>query len=554
MLNSIVVAKGGTKDERCAIRWVGAFVALLLVACFWTPAALGQCTLSGPVSTWNDGNSNWNNGSNWSPMGVPNSPSTSVCITDGTSKVTLDTTPTLANLQLASGNTLTVSPGESLYVDGSQIINAGNIAINAGNQETELLVRSVSLQGGGTVTLSTSSAASYPNYALIETSLDGSTLTNVDNTIQGEGIIGDNGLNVLNESGGTIDANSTGGPLRSTLALTRDCNFGCVGTLTNNGTMEATAGGTLQVTINFTNFSGNTLTGGTYIVDGTSKASTMILSLGSNTGGEIVNNAANIILNGTNGNVSFIDANGNQLLNALAANSTVRSGLTIENGYNLSTPGDFSNAGSVTVGKNSTLTIGSGGANNYTQSGGASLKVNGSLTAAIAFINGGTVSGSGTVVGNVNNAGGIVTASDPGIPDILTIHGNYAQGASGTLEAFLGGLAAGTGYSQLDVTGTATLGGTLNVTLINSFDPTNAETFFILTSDPPVQDTFATLDLPGAGWSVSYNQNCPNGDTGCVDLSFTPSTTTPEPSAVILFGTALAMAAFLALRKAVSGS
>ncbi len=321
--------------------------------------------------------------------------------------------------------------------------------------------------------------------------------------------------------------------------------------------MEATAGGTMQVTMNVANFSGNTLTGGTYIVDGTSAASTMSLAVGNGLGGEIVNNAANIILNGTNGNVSFVDGSGKQLLNALAANATAASGLTIENGYNLTTPGDFSNAGSVTVGMNSTLTIGSGGANNYTHSGaGASLKVNGSLAAAIAFINGGTVSGSGTIVANVNNAGGIVTASDPGSPDILTIKGNYTQGAGGTLEAFLGGLAAGVGYSQLDVTGTATLGGTLDVDLATgrNFTLAAGEDFFVLLANNGVNGMFSNVDfadapLPaGDTWSVVYSPNN-------VELEVNgPTTVTPEPSGLVLFGTALAMAAFLGLRKVVSSS
>ena len=48
-----------------------------------------------------------------------------------------------------------------------------------------------------------------------------------------------------------------------------------------------------------------------------------------------MNNAANIVLDGANANVSFVDANGKQLLSALAANTTASSGLTIENGYNL---------------------------------------------------------------------------------------------------------------------------------------------------------------------------------------------------------------------------
>src|SRR5208283_2389219 len=104
------------------------------------------------------------------------------------------------------------------------------------------------------------------------------------------------------------------------------------------------------------------------------------------------------------------------------------------------------------------LTIGSGGTNNLTQSAG-SLKVNGTLAVGTATINAGTLSGGGTIAGNVANAGGTVTASDPGSPDTLTITGNYTQ-SSGILEGILAGPTAGTGYSQLDVAGTATIADT----------------------------------------------------------------------------------------------
>jgi hypothetical protein len=101
-------------------------------------------------------------------------------------------------------------------------------------------------------------------------------------------------------------------------------------------------GGTLEVSGPLFNYDSKTktLTNGTYIVDGTSGSSTMKLSLGSS-GGEIVYNAASLILSGSNTNVSFIDAGGQQLLSALVSNTTATSSLTIEDGYNLTTPGDF---------------------------------------------------------------------------------------------------------------------------------------------------------------------------------------------------------------------
>ena len=113
------------------------------------------------------------------------------------------------------------------------------------------------------------------------------TLENLNNTIQGAGIIGDNGLSVLNDAGGTILANAPG----------QNLYLDGVGTLTNNGTFQANAGSQLVVenTTTFTNFSGNTLTGGTYnVIAGPSGTAVIEINNFGNTGGEIVNNAATI--------------------------------------------------------------------------------------------------------------------------------------------------------------------------------------------------------------------------------------------------------------------
>jgi len=205
----------------------------------------------------------------------------------------------------------------------------------------------------------------------------------------------------------------------------------------------------------------------------------------------------------------------------------------------------FSNSGTVMVGGGESIS-----ANTFTQSGSsASLKVNGTLTAATASIYGGMVSGGGTIVGDVSNSGGTVTASDPGSPDILTINGSYTQGSGGTLEAFLGGSAPGTGYSQLLVNGNASLDGTLDVNLINSFLPTSGDNFFLLESTTAlVSGTFATLDLPGLptgdSWDVLYNPgNCPT--EGCVDLTIQTTTVTPEPSVFLLLAMGIALMSIL---------
>jgi PEP-CTERM motif len=378
--------------------------------------------------------------------------------------------------------TYTGDLGSQTHLLGT-INNNNNFQLNGGGGSNSFLIadNNVTLQGGGTVSLSTAGGGGNP---FIEQAAGGLTLENVNNTIQGNGIVGQNGLSLLNDAGGTLLANVAGG----TLLL----NGG--GSFTNNGVMEAMEGGTLQLSgATLANFSGNTLTGGTYIVDGTSAASTMNLSLGSNLGGEIVNNAANIILNGANAKVSFIDANGNQLLSALAANTTPGSGLTIENGYNLTTPGNFSNAGTVTVGNSSTLKMGAGGANAYNQSGGLTQ-------------------GTGTIAGAVTMAGGTIVggSSTTSTPGTLTLDGVLNQ-TGGTFAELIAGSA---NFSVINATGNVTLGSSaqLSITLLNGFNPVG-DTFTILNDLPgTVSGQFANappsgFQMDGVNWTIAYNSN-----------------------------------------------
>src|SRR5262249_32394726 len=82
---------------------------------------------------------------------------------------------------------------------------------------------------------------------------------------------------------------------------------------------------------------------------------------------------------------------------------------------------------------------------------------------------GGTLAASGTVQGDVPNAGTLAVGG--AAPGVLTIAGDSTQAATGTLSVRIGGLTAGDDYDQLVVTGLAALDGTLDVRLINGFQP-----------------------------------------------------------------------------------
>jgi len=87
-----------------------------------------------------------------------------------------------------------------------------------------------------------------------------------------------------------------------------------------------------------------------------------------------------------------------------------------------------------------------------------------------------TMGGSGQITMDVYNDGIVAPGYSPGKIDIT---GNYTQ--SGTLLIELGGTDPGTGYDQLNVSGQASLDGTLQLALYNGYRPSDGQTFDILT-------------------------------------------------------------------------
>ncbi len=115
--------------------------------------------------------------------------------------------------------------------------------------------------------------------------------------------------------------------------------------------------------------------------------------------------------------------------------------------------------------------------------GGASLTVTGTMTLVGGAVSGfgsldipSGLSGTGTINANVTSAGQVIPGGT-GTAGTLTINGNYTQTATGNLDINIGGTTAGSQYGQLAVSGTATLGGTINVGLINGFQPAFGTSF-----------------------------------------------------------------------------
>jgi hypothetical protein len=243
-------------------------------------------------------------------------------------------------------------------------------------------------------------------------------------------------------------------------------NFTTAGNFTNNGTLTVgTSTSKFDVNGNLSNFSGTTLTGGTYNVTGTFQFN----------GANIVTNAANIALTGTASKI--IDQSGNNGLLNFATNASGGS-FGVFGGRTFSTAGAFTNMGTLDIGTKSSFTVGNTGL--FTQSSGLTQD-DGTLTDSGGLsLSGGTLFGKGIISGNVTNSAGIVTPGDSSTTaGILTDHGTYTQGSSGTLDIFIDGTTAGTKYDQLNVT-SAQLNGTLQINMPSGFTPTLGSTFKII--------------------------------------------------------------------------
>lgn len=93
----------------------------------------------------------------------------------------------------------------------------------------------------------------------------------------------------------------------------------------------------------------------------------------------------------------------------------------------------------------------------------------------------------------------------PGAAGTLAHTGSLVS--SGTITASLGGLAAGTEYGRMTVSGTAIVGGTLTVGLFGGFTPASGNTFDIITSSGLLSGGFANATLNGVSIIPSILSN-----------------------------------------------
>ncbi len=425
--------------------------------------------------------------------------------------------------------------GEGNIGDGQiGVINSGTIEANATKAPFDTLIIDTGSAGftdnvgtkEGTLSVSKSNVLIIEGGPFINFS--SGTLTGgiykVTGTLEfaaGSGIVTNNAAITL--TGATAEILNTS---NSTNALTQFADNGTKGTFTlatntfndanvftNSGIIAVGAGAKFNASTQLTNFNNttSTLTGGSYTITGTGQF--QFNNQGDSN--DIVTNDAKITLAGVDTTKnSFIDQTGANALAKYDANGT-SGNLTLTTDRSFSTTAGFTNAGIVYVEKSTgtghtQLTI--NGA--YDQTGGTTT-VDGLLNASafditggFVYGNAGTVAGAATLTGNFDITGGTINPGD-GIKKAgkLNISGTYTQSGSGILNIDLDGTTAGTNYDVLDISGAATLGGTLDVDAIGTYKPTVGQQYDILdySSESGAFSTVTCTFSNGDGCTIAYD-------------------------------------------------
>jgi hypothetical protein len=464
----------------------------------------------------------------------------------GTGNVVFVGTGPSSLLRVNSGTTLTIGPGIAIHGGNATVGSSSNpgTVVNQGTIADDI--------AGATLTLN---LASFSNQGALAAS-SGSSLTvgGLTGTLGSVTLTGTASSLSANGHNYTISSSLTAG---SGQALALLGTFGVAtgvtvtvtaATLTLGSTPNLAAftvtGSALNVQAGYTSaqllplFAGNRVTLGTGgILDNT--GSTLILDAGTGSltlaGGTLLGGTvtagggARVIGTSSGGTLEGVTLNADLDLTAAGASATALHGLTLNgtatlHGTSLTFSGTQTLAGAgnivfavagtsslLGVDTGNTLTIGpgitihGGHATLGPSFSGAGAVVNqGTIAADVAgatitinstsFSNQGTLraTGGGSLsISNFTLNSGTMTA---GVGSVITVNGSFTQGSGGTINVALGGTASSQ-IGRINVTGAATLAGTLNVTLANGFMPASGNMFQVLTYASP-NGTFGQITGP----------------------------------------------------------
>lgn len=399
-------------------------------------------------------NSDWSTSTNWSTGIVP----TSAGMASGES-VVINSTCAMNNVSFSmpSGTSLTVNSSQTLTLSGSSAITLqsgtsgtinGNLTLGTPASTNFTINNGATLSVGGSGTISQGHVA---NAGTVD--ISGSYTA----------------YYFTNNSGGILNVLSSGSYSCPACAET----FSAGSTINNDGTLNLGTASTWQCTVN------NSATG--TITDGVDGAQ---IILGSSS---IMNNYGSFVSRMATTAGMFNNYSTGKFTMPTTCHFTVQSG------------GSFTNEGNIYIDDVSNVfTVASGGSLYNLNS----ITMNGSLTIDGTYSNDGILKGSGTYTGTLSNpSGGTVAPGNS--PGCTAVNGSLSN--AGTIEIELGGTTACDDYDKITVSGTATLGGTLSVSLINGYTGTGTDQVTILEA-AAISGTFASENLP-TDWFINYTSN-----------------------------------------------
>lgn len=241
------------------------------------------------------------------------------------------------------------------------------------------------------------------------------------------------------------------------------------------------------------NYSGSTLTGGTWQVE----AGGIMRLIDCN----VQTLKAGAVLIGPGATIYSNEGS----TDALAGLTSIQAGghLEVRAGRDYATPGNLTNAfGGLTVGAGCAFAV----LGQYTQTGNGEIDrgvacIDGTLdtNAGTLAISSGTLCGSGTILDDVNSGGWVKPGSLSGsLVGTLAVAGSFVQSPGGTFDVQLGG--TGTGESDvLQVSGQASLAGRLIVRSIEGYTPQVGDRFTILACGARTGEFAVETGCPGLG-------------------------------------------------------
>lgn len=444
---------------------------------------------------------------------------------------------TIAGGQIISPNGISVSGGDSLSgngsVDGNVTLNSGqliasggNLAVTGGITGNGLLIETATEKITATSGITASGSATLPELAVgsNEVTVLSQTRANLSGTttISGGQLNASNGVELGSlatlTGNGTINASVIGGASSIISTSGGDLTLGDAGTFVGFQTSGAVDVGAETLTLHslgFANLGGlTTVNGGTIAApNGIALPTGSVLSIGSAVDGRVAAGTGSMI----------VATDDTQLGNSAAFDGFASEGvLQVDNHTVTLLDQNTASLGALTQVGNAT---GSGtliAANGFDLGFGKTLAGYGTVSGDI--INNGFIVGQGplssdaldftdTMTG-VGDLQGLITFStgthSPGFSPVIANVASVTYLSASTLQIELGGTTPGTQYDVIDASGVLTLGGLLDVQLINGFSPSLGDSFGILLADGGIVGYFDATSLPSLPTELQWEANLSN--------------------------------------------